>query len=89
MSVTRRNGKRVTRADAFRAAIDRACEIAGSQKMLARRCRVSQPAIAKARRTRQVSARLALSIHHVTDGQVPGSLLRPDLWLKPDDVPTK
>jgi len=89
MSVTRRNGKRVTRADEFRAAIDRACELAGSQKLLAVKCRVSQPAIAKARRTRQVSARLALRIHRVTDGEVPGSLLRPDLWLKPADVPTE
>jgi DNA-binding transcriptional regulator YdaS (Cro superfamily) len=34
-----------------------------------------------------VSSEHAVAIHRATAGAVPGSALRPDLWLKPEHVP--
>lgn len=34
-----------------------------------------------------VSADHAIAIHRATAGAVPGSALRPDLWVKPEHVP--
>ena len=33
------------------------------------------------------SPELAIAIHRLTAGAVPGSLTRPDLWRRPEDVP--
>lgn len=33
------------------------------------------------------SPRLAMAIHSETGGEVPASVLRPDLWRSPEDVP--
>lgn len=35
----------------------------------------------------QPSPKLAKAIHRISGGRVPGSVLRPDLWRAPDDVP--
>lgn len=38
---------------------------------------------------REVTDALALKIHRATDGQVPASLFRPDLWRLPEHVPAE
>jgi hypothetical protein len=48
---------------------------------------VTQPAISKAKRQGKISARLALAMHRATNGRVPASELRPDLWRSPENVP--
>jgi DNA-binding transcriptional regulator YdaS (Cro superfamily) len=35
----------------------------------------------------RVSSQLAINIHRETNGRVPGSSLRPDLWAHAKDVP--
>jgi DNA-binding transcriptional regulator YdaS (Cro superfamily) len=50
---------------------------------------VSQAAISKAKIGGRVSPRLALAIHRATGGAVPASVLRPDLWRRPADVPVE
>lgn len=73
-----------------RNSIQRAIEIAGgSEAKLADAVQFSQPAIHKAKKTGRAGPRLALAIHHYTNGVVPASDLRPDLWAKPEDVPPK
>lgn len=68
-------------------AICRAVAILGSEVKLAAACGVTQPAISKAKLQGRVSVRLALAMHRATDGQVPASDLRPDLWQSPENVP--
>jgi DNA-binding transcriptional regulator YdaS (Cro superfamily) len=68
-------------------AVSRAVAIAGSEVKLAAACGVSQPAISKAKLKGKISASLAMSIHLATNGQVPASELRPDLWRSPENVP--
>jgi DNA-binding transcriptional regulator YdaS (Cro superfamily) len=65
-------------------AIERA---GGSEAKLARELRLSQPLINKAKRTGRAGPRLALAIHHFTNGAIPASAMRPDLWENPEDVP--
>jgi len=65
-------------------AIERA---GGSEAKLARELHLSQPLINKAKRTGRAGPRLALAIHHFTNGDIPASAIRPDLWEKPEDVP--
>ena len=67
--------------------LERAIRIAGSETKLAAAIGYSQVAINKARRRGGVSARMALAVHRFTAGAVPASLLRPDLWARPQDVP--
>lgn len=68
--------------------IERAIEIAGgSEAKLADAINFTQPAINKAKKSGRAGPRLALAIHHFTNGRVPASELRPDLWTKPEDVP--
>ena len=70
--------------------IERAIEIAGgSEAKLADAVHFSQPAIHKAKKTGRAGPRLALAIHHFTKGVVPASEIRPDLWTKPEDVPSE
>lgn len=69
--------------------IERAIELAGgSESKLAKAVGLSQPLIHKARKTGAVGPKLALAIHWFTKGEIPASDLRPDLWRKPEDVPT-
>lgn len=72
-----------------RAAVMRAIQIKGSEQALAEACGVTQPAIHKAKKLGRVSVDLAKEIHRVTGGEVPGSDLRPDVWVHPDHVPVQ
>jgi DNA-binding transcriptional regulator YdaS (Cro superfamily) len=69
------------------AAFERAIRIAGSQSKLAAATGYSQVAINKAKRRGCVSPKMALAVHRFTGGVVPASVLRPDLWARPRDVP--
>lgn len=68
-------------------AIERAITLAGSEAALARGTRLSQPLINKAKKAGRAGPRLALAIHHFSNGQIPASEIRPDLWRNPEDVP--
>ncbi len=68
--------------------IERAITLAGgSEAKLAEAIGFSQPAINKAKKSRRAGPRLALAIHHFSKGIISASEMRPDLWLKPEDVP--
>ena len=67
--------------------LERAIRIAGSESKLAAAIGYSQVAINKARRRGAVSSRKALAVHRFTQGAVPASAMRPDLWARPQDVP--
>lgn len=71
----------------IRGALQRAVDLFGSEQRLARACGVTQSAISKAKLGGKVSVELAKSIHRVTRGQIPASVLRPDLWSSPQHVP--
>jgi DNA-binding transcriptional regulator YdaS (Cro superfamily) len=69
--------------------IERAITLAGgSEAALARETGLSQPLIHKAKKNGRAGPRLALAIHHFSKGQIPASEIRPDLWEKPEDVPS-
>lgn len=69
--------------------IERAITLAGgSEAALARETNLSQPLIHKAKKTGRAGPRLALAIHHFSKGTIPASDIRPDLWEKPEDVPS-
>ena len=68
-------------------AISRAVALVGSEVKLAAACGVTQPAISKAKLQGKISAKLALAVHRATNGRVPASELRPDLWQSPGNVP--
>lgn len=68
--------------------IERAIELAGgSEAALARETRLSQPLIHKAKKSGRAGPKLALAIHHFSNGTIPASEIRPDLWRNPEDVP--
>lgn len=70
--------------------IERAIEFAGgSEAKLAKEIGFTQPAINRVKVRGRAGPRLALAIHHYTNGQVSASELRPDLWARPEDVPPK
>jgi DNA-binding transcriptional regulator YdaS (Cro superfamily) len=74
----------------FRALVVEAVKIVGSQTELARLMSRSQQQVsALCTRAETISAEDALEIHWATDGKVPASSTRPDLWLSPEDVPTR
>ena len=69
--------------------IERAIDLAGgSEAKLAKAIGLSQPLINKARKNGRAGPRLAMAIHHFSKGQIPASEIRPDLWEKPEDVPS-
>ena len=71
------------------ALIERAITLAGgSEAKLAKAIGLSQPLINKARKSGRAGPRLAIAIDHFTKGEVSASALRPDLWEKPQDVPS-
>lgn len=69
------------------AAVARAIALTRSQRKLAAACAVSQSLISRAKIDGRLSARLAIAIHRATEGAVPASALRPDLWRSPEHVP--
>lgn len=70
--------------------IEKAVEKVGSEAELGKKAGgFSQNAIWQAKRRNSVTAEMALGIHRATDGEVPASDLRPDLWAKPEDVPAR
>jgi DNA-binding transcriptional regulator YdaS (Cro superfamily) len=73
----------------IRQAITRAVAILGSEVKLAAACGVTQPAISKAKLRGRISPRLALAVDRATNGRVPASDLRPDLWRSPENVPLR
>lgn len=75
---------------AFRPLVSKAVQIVGSQGALADSIGKSQQHIsALCTRAEQISAEDAIAIHRATEGAVPGSALRPDLWRAPEHVPVK
>lgn len=75
-------------APAFRDLVAEAVRIVGSQAALAEKMGRSQQQVsALCTRATFISAEDALAIHRATDGAVPASGLRPDIWLHADDVP--
>jgi DNA-binding transcriptional regulator YdaS (Cro superfamily) len=75
--------------DVVSQAVARAIALKGSQQKLAVLCDVSQAEISRVKRRGRLSAQLAIAIHRATGGDVPGSLLRPDLWRRAQDVPVE
>jgi DNA-binding transcriptional regulator YdaS (Cro superfamily) len=69
------------------AAVARAIALKQSQRRLAAACGVSQALISRAKIDGRLSPRVAIAIHRATEGAVPGSALRPDLWRSPEHVP--
>jgi DNA-binding transcriptional regulator YdaS (Cro superfamily) len=68
-------------APAFRALVAQAVLIAGSQGKLAEKIGRSQQQVSILCNTaRSISAEDALAIDLATEGRVPKSMLRPDLW---------
>ena len=59
----------------------------GSARKLARKCGVATSAITNAKMRGTISPELALRIHKATNGRVPASSFRPDMWLRPGHVP--
>lgn len=74
--------------DDAKSALTEAIELAGSEAKLAEGIGVSQPAVNKAKQRGRASAEMALAIHHFLGGRVPASRIRPDLWARPEDVPS-
>lgn len=59
----------------------------GGRPAFCKKVRVTQGRLSQVLGGDSASPRLALAIHRETDGAVPASLLRPDLWRSPRDVP--
>ncbi|MDI1265007.1 MAG: YdaS family helix-turn-helix protein [bacterium] len=68
--------------------IERAISLAGSEAKLGKGIGFSQVAINKAKHKGRASAAMALAIHRFTKGVIPASAIRPDIWARPEDVPT-
>lgn len=67
--------------------IEQAIQFAGSEAKLGAGIGFSQVAINKAKHKGRASPAMALAIHRFTDGAVPASAIRPDMWAKSEDVP--
>lgn len=75
---------------AFRALVVEAVRLVGSQTVLAERMKRSQQQIsALCTRATSISAEDAIAMHWATDGAVPASKTRPDLWRRAEDVPSR
>jgi DNA-binding transcriptional regulator YdaS (Cro superfamily) len=66
-----------------KAALEDAIAAFGSQRELARKIGVTQPAIAFALRNQRVTAEMAARIENATKGVIPKWRFRPDLWPVP------
>ncbi len=81
-------GRRIKSHLRLRALIAEAVRIAGSQGALAEQLGRSQQHVSfLCTRARGISPQDAIAIHRVTRGKVPASMLRPDLWRRPEHVP--
>jgi DNA-binding transcriptional regulator YdaS (Cro superfamily) len=69
--------------------IERAIERAGSEHKLAEITGFSQPAINKAKSSEEPNEKLALRIHHWSEGEIPAWETRPDLWTKDSVLPER
>lgn len=69
--------------------IQEAVKRAGSEAKLGEATGYSQNGIWQAIRRGRVSPKMALAIHRFTQGDVPASSLRPDLWPTAQHVPTE
>ena len=59
-----------------------------TNRVFAERIERSSPWLSKVLRGHvETMPEQAIRIHRVTDGAIPGSLLRPDIWRRPEDVP--
>ncbi len=67
--------------------VQEAIKRAGSGAGLGRATGYSQNAIWQAMKRGRVSPKMALAIHRATNGAVPASSLRPDLWPTEQHVP--
>jgi DNA-binding transcriptional regulator YdaS (Cro superfamily) len=81
---------RHSRVPSFRALVAEAVRIVGSQTALATELGKSQQLISfLCTHATEISAGDAIGIHRATGGKVAGSMLRPDLWRRPEDVPVE
>lgn len=67
--------------------IEEAIRLAGTEAKLGEATGYSQNAIWQAKRRGSVTPKMALAIHRATNGAVPASVLRPDLWPTDQHVP--
>lgn len=67
--------------------VQEAIKRAGSEAKLGEATGYSQNAIWQAKKRGRVSPAMALAIHRWTNGAVPASSLRPDLWPTEHHVP--
>lgn len=59
----------------------------GGRQQFCKDAAISQGRLSQILGGDQPSPRLAITIHRLSDGRVPGSATRPDLWRNADDVP--
>ena len=82
-------GMEATQIDLLRQAIKHA----GSQLKLAQKVRALGRDLSQQRISQllngdgEITAEVAVGIHLATDGAVPASAFRPDLWVNPESVP--
>jgi DNA-binding transcriptional regulator YdaS (Cro superfamily) len=69
--------------------LEEAIKRAGSEAKLGEATGFSQNAIWQAKKRGRVSPKMALAIHRFTHGEVPASVLRPDLWPTRQHVPNE
>ncbi len=60
--------------------LEKAVERFGSEAAAARAAGVSQPVMHEARKLGRVGPKLAMGLDKATEGEIPKSVLRPDLW---------
>lgn len=59
----------------------------GGRPAFCKKVDVSEGRLSQILNGERASPRLAMAIHWETGGAVPASVLRPDLWRSPEDVP--
>jgi len=61
----------------------------GGRRRFCRDVAISEGRLSQILKGERASPELAIRIHRLTEGAVPASALRPDLWRNPTDVPIK
>jgi diacylglycerol kinase family enzyme len=59
----------------------------GGRPQLCRDATISEGRLSQIIGGDQPSPKLAMTFHRLSRGRVPASILRPDLWRRPEDVP--
>jgi DNA-binding transcriptional regulator YdaS (Cro superfamily) len=67
-------------------ALDKACDVMGSQEALAKALGIRSPSISEWRKREQVPAERCRDVEKVTRGQVTRHDLRPDLYSEASDA---